>query len=179
MPLTRTHGKCRDGCVPRRGGGQGKRVLLVWYWSTGIFLNLVGCGIDFAPTMRSFAVGSADSLVSLWSLDNLICVRTLGRLGNPIRAAGFSGDGSMLASGSEDKFIDVASAATGEQICSVPTQTSINAIAWHPNSPSFGFADESVGGVHLATLDATDNDGKDRHHHHHRQHLQQRRQQHQ
>ena len=94
--------------------------------------------------MRSFAVGSADSLVSLWSLDNLICVRTLGRLGNPIRAAGFSGDGSMLASGSEDKFIDVASAATGEQICSVPTQTLINAIeswiAWHPNSPTFGFA---------------------------------------
>ena len=46
--------------------------------------------------------------------------------------------------GSEDKFIDVASAATGEQICSVPTQTLINAIeswiAWHPNSPTFGFA---------------------------------------
>ena len=109
--------------------------------------------IDFDPLGRYFATGSADSLVSIWSLDNLICVRTLDRLGNPIRSLGFSHDGSMLASGSEDKFIDVASTESGDQICKIPTMSPINAIAWHTESDLFAFADESDGNVHVATLD--------------------------
>jgi len=36
--------------------------------------------IEFAPSGRYFAVGSADASVSLWDLDNLACVQTYNRL---------------------------------------------------------------------------------------------------
>lgn len=36
--------------------------------------------IEFDPTGKYFAVGSADALVSLWDVDELVCVRTFGRL---------------------------------------------------------------------------------------------------
>ncbi len=41
--------------------------------------------IEFDPTGRYFAVGSADALVSLWDVDELACVRTFARLEWPVR----------------------------------------------------------------------------------------------
>jgi len=35
--------------------------------------------IEFDPTGKYFATGSADALVSLWDVSELVCLRTLAR----------------------------------------------------------------------------------------------------
>lgn len=62
---------------------------------------------------KYFATGSADALVSLWDVDELVCVRCFSRLDWPVRTLSFSHDGKMLASASEDHFIDIAEVETG------------------------------------------------------------------
>ena len=56
---------------------------------------------------RYFAVGGADALVSLWDYNEWACVRTFGRLDWPVRTLSFTHEGSVIASGSEDSFIDL------------------------------------------------------------------------
>ena len=63
---------------------------------------------------------------------------------------GFSHGGKMLASGSENKFLDVADVESGEQLCSIPTRSS-NAMEWHPGA-LLAFADENANGIHVATV---------------------------
>ncbi|KAM8847758.1 THO complex subunit 3-like isoform 1-T1 [Synchiropus picturatus] len=70
--------------------------------------------IKFDPTGKYFATGSTDALVSLWDVDELVCVRCFSRLEWPVRTLSFSHDGKMLASASEDHFIDIADIETGE-----------------------------------------------------------------
>ncbi|PNI52006.1 THOC3 isoform 9, partial [Pan troglodytes] len=50
--------------------------------------------------------------VSLWDVDELVCVRCFSRLDWPVRTLSFSHDGKMLASASEDHFIDIAEVET-------------------------------------------------------------------
>ena len=54
--------------------------------------------IEFDPTGKYFAVGSADALVSLWDASELACVRTFSRLEWPVRAISFSYDGEVFKS---------------------------------------------------------------------------------
>jgi len=63
--------------------------------------------LDFDPTGRYFAVGGADALMSLWDLREFACIRTMNRLEWPVRALGFSYDGTVLAAASEDLVIDL------------------------------------------------------------------------
>lgn len=56
---------------------------------------------------RYFAVGSADALVSLWDLNEMVSLRTFGNLECPIRTLSFSYDGQFIASASEDLVIDI------------------------------------------------------------------------
>lgn len=92
--------------------------------------------IKFDPTGKYFATGSADALVSLWDVEELVCVRCFSRwvepprvrrllralfesllccrLDWPVRTLSFSHDGKMLASASEDHFIDIAEVETGQ-----------------------------------------------------------------
>ena len=71
---------------------------------TSIFLLLVlqahpaNCiCIEFDPTGKYFAVGSADALVSLWDVNELACVRTFSYLEWPVRTISFSHDGKLIA----------------------------------------------------------------------------------
>jgi len=96
--------------------------------------------IKFDPKGRYFATGSADALVSLWDLDELVCVRTFSRLDWPVRTLSFSHDGEMLASGSEDLIIDIAMVETGEKICEVQCNAPTFTVAWHPQKPLLAFA---------------------------------------
>lgn len=96
--------------------------------------------IKFDPKGRYFATGSADALVSLWDLEELACVRTFSRLDWPVRTLGFSYDGQMLASASEDLFIDIAMVETGERICEVNCVAPTFTVAWHPNKYLLAFA---------------------------------------
>ena len=48
-------------------------------------------------------------------MNELACLRTLSRLDWPIRSVSFSYDGKLLASASEDLFIDIGHVETGKQ----------------------------------------------------------------
>ena len=81
---------------------------------TSIFLLLVlqahpaNCiCIEFDPTGKYFAVGSADALVSLWDVNELACVRTFSYLEWPVRTISFSHDGKLIAMASVSSHCDL------------------------------------------------------------------------
>jgi THO complex subunit 3 len=55
------------------------------------------------------ATGSADALVSLWDLSEMLCINTFCELEWPVRTISFTHDGLFIASASEDKFVDIVS----------------------------------------------------------------------
>ncbi|TPX74247.1 hypothetical protein CcCBS67573_g04497 [Chytriomyces confervae] len=99
--------------------------------------------IDFDPMGRYMAIGSNDSLVSLWDLDEYVCIRTLGQLDMPVRVMTFAHCGEIIAmAGTEDKAIDIASVETGETLYSVPVSTAPETASWHPSKYILAFCGE-------------------------------------
>ncbi|XP_071793248.1 THO complex subunit 3-like [Asterias amurensis] len=96
--------------------------------------------IEFDPTGKYFATGSADALASLWDVEELVCLRTFARLDWPVRTLSFSYDGKMLASASEDLAIDIANVETGEKITEVQCESPTFTVAWHPKRHLLAFA---------------------------------------
>lgn len=96
--------------------------------------------IEFDPTGRYFATGSADALVSLWDAEELACLRVFSRLDWPVRTISFSFDGKLLASASEDLLIDIGHTETGEKITDIPVESSTFTVAWHPKQYLLAFA---------------------------------------
>merc|ERR1712038_541283 len=88
--------------------------------------------IEFDPKGNYFATGSADALVSIWDAKEMVCVRTLTRLDWPVRTLGFSYDGNLIASASEDLHIDIAEVSTGEKVFEVPCESPTFTVCWHP-----------------------------------------------
>jgi THO complex subunit 3 len=91
------------------------------------------------------AVGGADALVSVWALDELCCLRTLPRLEKPVRALSFSHDGQFLAAGSQDPFIDISLAASGERAARLETRAEMNSLAWNPRALLLAYATSDEG----------------------------------
>lgn len=104
-----------------------------------------GCvSIALAPNGLQFAVGSVDSLVSVWDRPELVCMRTMTRFKATPRALGFSFDSLFLASGGEDGFIDIAHAADVSQVAAVKVgAAAINSLAWHPSSIALAYASDT------------------------------------
>ncbi|PIK44139.1 hypothetical protein BSL78_18991 [Apostichopus japonicus] len=96
--------------------------------------------LKFDPTGKYFATGSADALVSLWDVAELVCVRTFSRLEWPVRTISFSYDGKLLASASEDLMIDIAYVESGEKVAEVKCETPTFTVAWHPKKHLLAFA---------------------------------------
>jgi len=65
--------------------------------------------IDFDPTGKYFAAGSADSTVSVWSIPEMICLKTMSKLEQAVSNIGFSYDGKLLAVAYEGNEIDIVS----------------------------------------------------------------------
>ncbi|XP_063707357.1 THO complex subunit 3 [Culicoides brevitarsis] len=96
--------------------------------------------IEFDPTGKYFATGSADALVSLWDAEELACLRVFSRLDWPVRTISFSHDGKLLASASEDLIIDIGHTETGEKIADIPVDAATFTVAWHPKQYLLAFA---------------------------------------
>ena len=105
--------------------------------------------ISWPKHSKVMAVGAADALVSLWEPcsdkpGDLACSRTIGRLDWPVRALSFSSCGSMLASGSEDPFMDVSMVDSGLSVAKVPVKGPVTSIAWHPRRKILAFSCEET-----------------------------------
>ncbi|KAI8801495.1 WD40-repeat-containing domain protein [Cladochytrium replicatum] len=100
--------------------------------------------LEFDPRGRYFATGSADAIVSLWDLEDYICLRTFGRLDWPVRTISFSYDGEYLASGSEDHLIDISHVETGEHVHTIQCSAAMNTVAWHPSKLLLAYAGDEV-----------------------------------
>lgn len=96
--------------------------------------------IEFDPTGKYFATGSADALVSLWDANELACVRVFSRLDWPVRTISFSHDGRLLASASEDLNIDIGDTETGEKIADISVEAATFTVAWNPKQYLLAFA---------------------------------------
>ncbi|PWA98967.1 transducin/WD40 repeat-like superfamily protein [Artemisia annua] len=86
--------------------------------------HTAGCYcIAIEPLGRYFAVGSADSLVSLWDISEMLCVRTFTKLEWPVRTISFNHTGEYIASASEDLFIDIVCSILTSPVLIVFTDT--------------------------------------------------------
>ncbi|KAF6141356.1 hypothetical protein GIB67_008533 [Kingdonia uniflora] len=106
-----------------------------------LMAHTAGCyciGID--PLGRYFAVGSADSLVSLWDLSEMLCVRTFTKLEWPVRTISFNHTGEYIASASEDKFIDISNVQTGRSIHQINCRAANNSVEWNPKYNLLAYA---------------------------------------
>ncbi|KAJ3430102.1 tho complex subunit 3 tho3 [Anaeramoeba flamelloides] len=88
--------------------------------------------LDFDKNGKYFAVGGADSLVTIWDVNSLICLRSIPVLENAVRAVKFSNDGKFIASGSEDYTIDISSLEDETNSQQIKQNGSLNSIDWHP-----------------------------------------------
>lgn len=111
--------------------------------------------LEFDKSGKYFATGAADALASLWDVKTLSCLRTFSRLEWPVRTLSFNHDSQLLASASEDHFIDIAHVETGEQVACIKCDTSTFTIAWHPKYNVLAYAcddnntDRDIGTVKL------------------------------
>ena len=96
--------------------------------------------IEFDPSGRYFAVGSADAMVSIFDANHLVCLRTISRLEWPARTISFSFDGQLLASASEDLVIDICYVETGERVAEIVTEAPTFTVAFHPKRYLLAFA---------------------------------------
>jgi len=102
------------------------------------------CTIDINPNGRNFAVGSADSLVSLWDSSELACLRTFAQLNSTVHTISISHDGQFIASGSkEDTYIDISHLETGENVATLQCEVAINELAWNPKQLLLAFEHHS------------------------------------
>jgi len=103
--------------------------------------HTAGCYcIAMDPLDRYFAVGSADSLVSLWNVKELLCIRTFTKLEWPVRTVSFNHTGEFIAYASEDPFIDIANVETGRSIHQIPCKAAMNSVEWNPKYNLLAYA---------------------------------------
>ena len=88
----------------------------------------------------TIAVGSKDSIVSFWDLEEMLCLRTILRHTTPVRCLAFSAGGRYLASSAYDPGVDIADAETTDLVHTIDAQHAMNSLAWHPQKPVLAYA---------------------------------------
>ncbi|KAF7140682.1 hypothetical protein RHSIM_Rhsim06G0234500 [Rhododendron simsii] len=96
--------------------------------------------IAIDPLGRYFAVGSADSLVSLWDISQMLCTRTFTKLEWPVRTVSFNYTGEYIASASEDSFTDISNVQTGRSVHQIPCRAATNSVEWNPKYNLLAYA---------------------------------------
>lgn len=81
---------------------------------------------------RHMAVGSADFLVSMWNLEDMVCYGTISCMDSPIRCLSFSSSGDYIATAAESNNLVICDTHTTEQVVSIDCKSPLMALAWHP-----------------------------------------------
>nr|CAD1831420.1 unnamed protein product [Ananas comosus var. bracteatus] len=106
-----------------------------------LMAHTAGCYcIAMDPLGRYFAVGSADSLVSLWNVKEMLCIKTFTKLEWPVRTVSFNYTGEYIASASEDPVIDIANVQTGRSVHQIPSKAAMNSVEWNPKYNLLAYA---------------------------------------
>jgi len=96
----------------------------------------------FGPPL--LAVGSKDSLVSIWDLEEMASLRTVARHETPVRCVALSRWGQYVASSCYAPGVDIALAGPQEgeceQVATVDANHAMNSLAWHPLAPVLAYA---------------------------------------
>ncbi|KAG1708250.1 hypothetical protein DVH05_024933 [Phytophthora capsici] len=89
--------------------------------------------LDFHPSGRFLALGGLDSLVSIWDLEELYCVKTFVVTTASIRLVRFSHDGKYIAIGMDEPNLVVVNVETGEKVVNLQLQNNLQNLSWHPS----------------------------------------------
>ena len=96
--------------------------------------------LRFSPCKTRLATGGQDALVGLWDTSDMICTSTISRLSKFIRSVSFSHDSRLLASSSEERYIDIADADTGEKVGHIEARHGADELAWNPKYYALAYA---------------------------------------
>ncbi|KAJ1458070.1 WD40-repeat-containing domain protein [Pelagophyceae sp. CCMP2097] len=88
----------------------------------------------------TLAVGSKDSLVSIWDLYEGACTRVLSSHVTPVRCVSLSNGAEFVASSAYDPGIEIASATSGKRLHFVEAACAMNSLAWHPQHTVLAYA---------------------------------------
>ncbi|XP_078438959.1 transducin/WD40 repeat-like superfamily protein isoform X1 [Wolffia australiana] len=106
-----------------------------------LLAHTAGCYcIAIDPIGRYFAVGSADSLVSLWDISEMLCIRTFTNLQWPVRTISFNYTGEYIACASEDAYVDISDVQTGRSVHQIPCKAPMNSVEWNPKLNLLAYA---------------------------------------
>ncbi|KAL3668013.1 hypothetical protein V7S43_006885 [Phytophthora oleae] len=89
--------------------------------------------LDFHPSGRYLALGGLDSLVSVWDLEELYCVKTFVVTTASIRLVRFSHDGKYIAIGMDEPNLVVVHVKSGEKVVNLQLQNNLQYLSWHPS----------------------------------------------
>ncbi|PNW75804.1 hypothetical protein CHLRE_12g559850v5 [Chlamydomonas reinhardtii] len=102
--------------------------------------------LAYSKDFKLLASGGSDALVSLWDMEEVICLRTFCRPDQSVRAMSFSSDGAWLAYVSEDGYgtIDVVGTATGELAATLNLKSYCECVAWSPAAQVLAFGGDDT-----------------------------------
>ncbi|KAF4324197.1 hypothetical protein BBO99_00000059 [Phytophthora kernoviae] len=89
--------------------------------------------LDFDSTGRYLALGGLDSLVSVWDLEELYCVKTFVVTTSSIRFVRFSHDDKYIAIGMEDLNLVIVDVESGEKTVTMQLHNNPEYLCWHPS----------------------------------------------
>lgn len=81
---------------------------------------------------RNLALGSADFLVSLWNLEDMVCYGTISCMDSPIRCLSFSSKGDYIAAAAEGNSLVICDTQSAEQVVTIDCKSPLMALSWHP-----------------------------------------------
>ncbi|KAK9368341.1 WD40-repeat-containing domain protein [Lipomyces kononenkoae] len=112
--------------------------------------------LEFDPWGKYMALGSNDSLVSIWDVQELVCVRTFAKFSQAVKCISISFDGAYMAISVEGvEPIEIVHVETGECLYSVPRSSPFHvpALEWHPTKYWLAYAGDPGGLKILGTPD--------------------------
>nr|CAG8558465.1 3903_t:CDS:2 [Entrophospora candida] len=96
--------------------------------------------------IHTLRAGGADALVTLWDIEECVCLRTFGELEFPVRTISFTYDGDYLAAASEDEHI-ISNVENGSTVYKIKTKAATNSVAWHPKGYLLAFAGDEESSI--------------------------------
>eukprot|EP00002_Diphylleia_rotans_P032515 TRINITY_DN6838_c0_g1_i1.p1 TRINITY_DN6838_c0_g1~~TRINITY_DN6838_c0_g1_i1.p1 ORF type:complete len:308 (+),score=64.53 TRINITY_DN6838_c0_g1_i1:65-988(+) len=99
--------------------------------------------IEVSPSAKYFALGSADSLVSLWDSAEYLCLRTFDRQNKQVRSISFANDERFIAAASDEKGLELYHVESGSHAYTHDMNCEVTTVAWNPQSYVLAIASES------------------------------------